>query len=67
MNDLRSMIIERIKTRGPSPFWMLDTYYHLVSNEVAPDEAIKAMSLFVDEVIERKKARHLKVVEMSEE
>jgi hypothetical protein len=64
MSDLRSVIVERIKARGSSSFWILDAYYHLISSGIAPDDAIKAMSLFVDEVIERKKqARHLKVVE----
>ncbi len=57
MNDLRSMIIERVKTHGPSGFWILDTYHHLISNGVPADDAITAMNLFVDEVIERKRER----------
>ncbi|MEH2565303.1 hypothetical protein [Bradyrhizobium sp. AZCC 2289] len=56
MSDLRSMIIARIRERGPS-FWVLDAFHHLVSNGASPDDAIKAMDLFVDEMIEKKKAQ----------
>jgi pimeloyl-ACP methyl ester carboxylesterase len=62
MIDLRSMIIERIKTRGPSAVWILDTYLHLLNSGIAPDDAMEAMSLFVDEVIAKKRSPHLKVV-----
>jgi hypothetical protein len=36
MSDLRGMIIERIRTRGPGSFWILDAYYHLISDRVSP-------------------------------
>lgn len=60
MADLRELIIERVRTRGsvacPS---VLDVYYHLVvSHGVCPDEASKAMSAFVDEIIAMKGKQH---------
>ncbi|WLB66012.1 hypothetical protein QIH96_12970 [Bradyrhizobium japonicum] len=65
MTDLRAMIIERIADRGPGPMWILDSYYHLISSGIAPDKAMQALTLFVDEVVEKKRQRlgPLKVVE----
>jgi hypothetical protein len=56
MSDPRSMIIERVRAGG-SGRWTLDVFLYLVSNGVSDDDAIEAMRLFVDEIIELKQAR----------
>jgi len=56
--NLRGLIVERIKSNGCGPFWLLDVYHHLVCSEgVPPDDASKAMSSFVDEIIGLKEKR----------
>lgn len=57
--DLRKLIAERIKAKGASPFWLTDVYLHLLDQGAPPDDAIKALSLFVDEVIAKKAAGKL--------
>ena len=57
MDLLRKLIIERVKTNNGASFWLLDVYYHLIAHGASPDDAIKAMSLFVDEIIAMKLAR----------
>jgi len=55
MDLLRKLIIERVKTNSGTCFWLLDVYNHLIDHGASPDDAIKAMSLFVDEIIAMKR------------
>jgi hypothetical protein len=64
MIDLRKLIIERIKTHGCGGCWLLDVFRHLIDHGAAPDDAINALSLFVDEAIAMK-ARRGEVKELS--
>lgn len=52
--DLRKLIVEWIKANGVSPIWLLDVYYYLRGQGVSTDDAIKALQLFVDEVVAMK-------------
>ena len=47
--DLRKLIIERIRSKGVGTSWVIDVYHHLIEHGASPDDAIEAMSLFVDE------------------
>ena len=55
MDLLRKLIIERVKTNSGTCFWLLDVYNYLIAHGASPDDAIKAMSLFVDEIITMKR------------
>jgi hypothetical protein len=55
MDLLRKLIIERVKTNNGTSFWLLDVYNYLIDHGASPDDAIKAMSLFVDEIITMKR------------
>jgi hypothetical protein len=61
--DLRRLIIEWIKTNGGSRLWLLGVYHYLIGHGADPDDALKAMELFVDEICASKAKHKLHVVE----
>jgi hypothetical protein len=62
-DELRSLIIERGRTaRAVAESFLLDCYLHLLIHGASPDEAIKALSTFVDYAVAVKARSHLQVV-----
>jgi hypothetical protein len=50
MDILRKLIVERTSSDyGVGYSWTVDVYFYLIGHGVKSDEAIKAMSAFVDE------------------
>jgi len=56
MSELRKQIIEWIREHGGTG-WVLGTYCYLIAHGASPDDAINAVSLFVDEIIARKQGQ----------
>jgi len=55
--ELREQIVEWVKQHDIGEYWLLDLYRHLTSQGVNSEEALQAMSLFVDQAIARKARR----------
>lgn len=55
--NLRTMIAQRIKTKGPGPFWILDCYLNLVERGICRDEALEALKDFAEEIIAAKERK----------
>jgi hypothetical protein len=53
---LRKLIVEWISANSLGPYWLLDVFRHLINHGASADDALAAMSLFVDEAIALKKA-----------
>ncbi|MGY3615634.1 hypothetical protein [Bradyrhizobium sp. USDA 10063] len=54
--NLRWLIVEwsRSNTSTGNGRWLLDVYHHLLAEGASPEDAIKAISSFVDEIIATK-------------
>jgi hypothetical protein len=52
--ELRGMIIKWIRANSASGHWLLHVYYHLIGHGASPDDAIKALELFVDDAVAMK-------------
>ena len=52
--ELRKQIVEWIKQHDIGEYWLLDLYRHLTSQGVSGEDALEAMSLYVDQAISRK-------------
>jgi hypothetical protein len=51
MDSLRNLILERVMAKGGGAGapWVLDVYDYLIERGISSDDAIRAMSQFVDE------------------
>jgi hypothetical protein len=58
MSLLHELIIERIRMGGLSGHWVLDVYSHLLDHGASSEDAIKAMDLFVDDIIVVANTKH---------
>jgi len=52
--ELRRQIVDWIKVNDIGEYWLLDLYRHLTSQGVSGEDALEAMSLYVDQTISRK-------------
>ena len=56
MDDLRELIIERVRANGGvEGHWVLDAYCHLLQRGASPEHAAEAMSSFVNKRSSRKR------------
>jgi hypothetical protein len=59
MDLLRKLIMERTRETGCTGPWVLDVYYYLIGHGASRDDAVKAMTFFVDDIIAIKRMRQV--------
>lgn len=57
--DLRKQIVEWIRNNDMSEYWLLDLFRYLTSHGATGEDALTAMSLFLDQVIARRTRRDM--------
>ena len=55
--EMNRQIVEWIRHHDMSEYWLLDLYRHLTTQGATSEDALTAMSLFVDRAIARKARR----------
>jgi hypothetical protein len=57
--EMEMRIVDWIKNNDVGEYWLLDLFRYLVSRGATGEDALMAMSLFVDQAIARKARREM--------